>query len=291
MAIKPKRQPRWLRPAGVERDYVAYVRTIARDTRDAARRHVLPILADLRQDDIPTVQAFRVDGVEDMPPTTGVAEALRVGFLAAIAEAVRVPIAQRIAEFSRAVSRFNQKQFRKVVRQAYGVDLFANEPWLIDVLTQWEAENISLIRSIPRDSLNSLHGKILQAVRTGRPVKELTQFISENYDVSVNRAELIAVDQVGKLNGQLTMERQKRLGVKKYKWRGSLDERERPHHVAREGMVFSWDDPPYDGHPGQAIRCRCTAEAVLPLLDDIEGLQYPDLTPARGFALTNNRGR
>lgn len=290
MATKPKRQPRWLRPAGVERDYVAFVRTMARATRDAARRHVLPVLQDLHQDAVFPTGAYRGDSVEDMPPTTGWAEQLRVAFLTAIAEATALPIATRVAQFSRAVSRFNQTQFRKVVRAAYGVDLFANEPWLLEVLSQWEAENIALIKSIPRNSLNSLHGKIVQAVRTGRPVRELTKFIAENYDVSVNRAELIAVDQVGKLNGQLTQERQTRMGVTEYIWRGSLDERERPHHVAREGMRFKWTEPPYDGHPGQSIRCRCTAEAILPLLDDIQGLQYPDLTPSRGFALTNNRG-
>jgi len=53
-------------------------------------------------------------------------------------------------------------------------------------------------------------------------------------------------------------------------WRGILDARERPEHVAREGKEFSWKNPPDDGHPGEPINCRCTAEPVLPSWEEME---------------------
>lgn len=48
-----------------------------------------------------------------------------------------------------------------------------------------------------------------------------------------------------------------------------LDERERAHHVDREGKQFDWDNPPDDGHPGEPILCRCYAEAVFPEFEDL----------------------
>ena len=36
-------------------------------------------------------------------------------------------------------------------------------------------------------------------------------------------------------------------------------------HWQREGQAFRWDQPPDDGHPGQPIHCRCTAEPIIDL--------------------------
>jgi uncharacterized protein with gpF-like domain len=35
-------------------------------------------------------------------------------------------------------------------------------------------------------------------------------------------------------------------------------------HAVYDDQVFRWDDPPEDGHPGQAINCRCRAEPFIP---------------------------
>ena len=46
---------------------------------------------------------------------------------------------------------------------------------------------------------------------------------------------------------------------KNYKWYTQLDKRVRPSHKKREGRIFSWDDPPKGGHPGEDYGCRCWA--------------------------------
>ncbi len=52
---------------------------------------------------------------------------------------------------------------------------------------------------------------------------------------------------------------------KAYKWRTQKDNRVRKEHMEREGKVFNWDTPPFDGHPGEPYNCRCWAEMhVLP---------------------------
>jgi SPP1 gp7 family putative phage head morphogenesis protein len=275
MRTKPKRPSKWLRPAAVERDYKQYLRGVARDVAQACETAIIPALPGLRQDDY-----------RDIPESEGWYERLRLAFLEAGALIALPGMAERIAAFAAGIERFNRAQFHAVLRSAYGVDIFKAEPWLNEVLRAWEAENIKLIKSIPKQALDRMHGRIVAAVRSGTPTAKLTEWIRDEYGVTRNRADLIARDQVGKLNGQLTEERQTGIGVEEYKWRGSLDERERDEHVEREGQTFSWKEPPSDGNPGEPIQCRCWAEPVLPLLEDIEGLIYTDPMPARGFSRT-----
>ncbi|MFX4789475.1 minor capsid protein, partial [Acinetobacter baumannii] len=80
------------------------------------------------------------------------------------------------------------------------------------------------------------------------------------------RARLIASDQMGKINGQINQARQLSMGVETYTWQTAKDERVRPDHQHKQGKTFRWDSPPEGGHPGQPIRCRCTA---LPNYEDI----------------------
>ena len=67
-------------------------------------------------------------------------------------------------------------------------------------------------------------------------------------------------------------------GVRKYKWKTQGDRRvvgnpsglypvgndEHGDHWSRDGKIFEWDNPPHDGHPGEAFGCRCVA---LPMMN------------------------
>lgn len=256
---KKKRKPkRWLYPLAIEREYeqllTAYADGLVKEVE--AR---LPLLN------------LRLDSIEDIPESTGWFEDLRVWLLGFLGAGETFP---SIKQIMLATDRFNRQQFHAVFRSVFGVDIFTTEPFLADLLAAWEAENIKLINSISSQYLDQLHGKIVAAVRAGKPSKVIAEVVRETFDLPRNRAKLIARDQIGKLNGQLTMARQKNIGVESYVWRTSLDERVREEHKAREGEKFSWDEPPKDGHPGNPINCRCSAEAVFPDLEDLKGVVY-----------------
>nr|WP_315116506.1 phage minor head protein [uncultured Neisseria sp.] len=256
---KKKRKPkRWLYPLAIEREYeqllTAYADSLVKEVE--AR---LPLLN------------LRLDSIEDIPESTGWFEDLRVWLLGFLGAGNTLPSIKQIMQ---ATDRFNRQQFHAVFRSVFGVDIFTTEPFLADLLAAWEAENIKLIKSIPSQYLDQLHGKIVAAVRAGKPSKVIAEVVRETFDLPRNRAKLIARDQIGKLNGQLTMARQKNIGVENYVWRTSLDERVREEHKHREGEKFSWDEPPKDGHPGNPINCRCSAEAVFPDLEDLKGVVY-----------------
>src|SRR6185436_18478971 len=97
--------------------------------------------------------------------------------------------------------------------------------------------------------------------------------IEERYGVSESKAKMLARDQVGKFNGELTRVRQGRLGVKSFIWRTSQDERVRDSHEEKEGETYEWENPPVDtGIPGADYQCRCTAEPVIEDLAEEETL-------------------
>lgn len=53
-----------------------------------------------------------------------------------------------------------------------------------------------------------------------------------------------------------------------YIWRTQGDSKVRSEHAANNGRIFSWDNPPPTGHPGEAFGCRCTAEPYEPIVGE-----------------------
>ncbi len=127
--------------------------------------------------------------------------------------------------------------------------------------------------------LSSTNKSVLVAgFERGAHVDVLRSELMERYGVAESRAELIARDQLGKMNGQLAEARAREIGVDEYIWRVSGgvggDGRNRPMHLKLEGTKHRYDDPPVtneDGdtnNPGEDFQCRCTTEpAVDALLD------------------------
>jgi SPP1 gp7 family putative phage head morphogenesis protein len=131
-------------------------------------------------------------------------------------------------------------------------------------------QNLLLIRSLADQQVSELE-KILEDPATANlRTEELVKLLVKRFEIPRQRAELIAVDQVLKLNGKVTGYRQQAAGISKYMWTTSMDERVRPTHQELEGKVFRWDAPPPPGHPGEDYRCRCTAFPLLEELDEFD---------------------
>ena len=75
--------------------------------------------------------------------------------------------------------------------------------------------------------------------------------------------------------GLINQLRQQDLGIERYIWRSRDDAQVRDSHAEYDDKVFSWDEPPAGGHPGQAHNCRCYAEPVASSLSsDVVLAQY-----------------
>lgn len=131
----------------------------------------------------------------------------------------------------------------------------------------WIRENLDLIGSLEAETLRKLRDEMTRMMTTDGVIvqEDLIAFLEKQLEVETNRAVLIGSDQVGKLNGNLMQYYQQSAGIEEYRWQTMQDSRVRPRHRARQGKIFRWDEPPEDGHPGEAIRCRCVADPVIPL--------------------------
>ena len=171
---------------------------------------------------------------------------------------------------------FNAVEWQRVMKIVMGVAVFSDEKWKRDVLGSWVSDNTLLIKDIEEKALVDVRGTISRGFsesKSSRTIaKEIFGLKDSVLSKSLKRADLIAVDQVGKLNADLTRNRHKDIGVDDYRWRNMRDRRVRGNpnglyprsaqdHWRREGKLFSWDKPPTGGHPGYAVRCRCYAEA------------------------------
>lgn len=247
----------WLYPSAVEREYVKALEAITDSVINEVDKFCKKQQENYRL-------LIRQDGLNEWLEEVFTELLSAMQFFVGNSEIQRL-----VSGLSGEANRFNKKQFHQTLKKAYGVDIFTSEQWLLEQLKLFELQNINLIKSIPTQLHEKLRYKFVDAVQKGRRWEEVAKEIEELTGATRKRSRLIARDQIGKLNGQLTQLRQKQIGVKSYIWRTSLDERVRKLHVSREGEQFDWDNPPDDGHPGEAINCRCYAEAVLPDLEEL----------------------
>ncbi len=99
----------------------------------------------------------------------------------------------------------------------------------------------------------------LRATPEAEALEEAARATRERLDnergIARRRAKIIGRDQTEKFNGDATEERNVKVGVDDYRWNTQRDTRVRRLHRDREGQIFSWKEPPSDGHPGEPIEC------------------------------------
>ena len=138
--------------------------------------------------------------------------------------------------------------------------------------------NIDLIRSIPVQYIEGVKESVYKGLEDGRSAKAIGKEITAIGGVAERRGQFIARDQLGSVYGDLTKKRQENLGLKRFKWIASNDERVRESHEKIDGMVFDWDKGaagpgvPLEVQglvPGEDYNCRCTSTIVQ---EDVESL-------------------
>ncbi|MGL4445808.1 MAG: phage minor head protein, partial [Alsobacter sp.] len=159
-----------------------------------------------------------------------------------------------------------------------------DSPALKPLIDGFVGENVALISGISPRLAADVQGLVVQGLTNGVPAARLAAQIRERMDISAQRAELIAIDQIGKLDGKLTEQRNRDIGVTHFFWRSSNDERVRgnpdgkypkaaPSHWDRDGKRFAYAEPPRGKNgevelPGTPIRCRCWQDPDLSTLVD-----------------------
>ena len=191
---------------------------------------------------------------------------------------------ERLATFKKSIrqigdetDRWNRDQLKRAVKESVGIDILSNDRGLDQVLDVWVRDNVKDIASMTSDQAHRIEKLVVDGFRNGLRHEEVAKGILDSFKSAADRttlqatgmsaearAKLLARDQIGKLNSDVTKTRQTKLGLRRYRWRTSMDEKVRDSHKELENELFYWDPDdgptPPEGHPGMPINCRCYAE-------------------------------
>ena len=255
-------------PLSQELIYRRALKQLVRDFTRLVKLHLYPIIPDLIAATEQTT--FIQDAGDDWNNQLNNA-------LTKITNGMTKPIRiteEQMRSVGSGTNQFNKKEWQRLIRDAYGVQLSPEDAELYrSRINLWADQNSKLITNIPAKSAAQIREETIKALQSGTTVKDFQNIVQERLNVSDSRAELIARDQVAKLNGELTQARQEDAGVNEYIWRTVGDERVRDSHAEVDGLKFSWDSPPTqtDGnHPGEDYQCRCWAEPILPAIMNMD---------------------
>ena len=204
---------------------------------------------------------------------------------AALAKSLRIKqkTARKAAQAAaKKLDRAHKRQHVSTVARTTGVQLQLPEKWKPKILRQWARENAALMERASKRFQEKLAKAVSEGIARGQPISEIQKRIAEQYvrgpEVAKTRRQLRSIvrDQASKLQSRLTKERHDDLGITRYVWRTSQDERVRSTHTQRHGRKFKSASPiepqlrkagigvdSHDGHPGEPPNCRCWREAVL----------------------------
>lgn len=257
--LKVKKRPKY--PKNFERDYYRVLRAVVRRLKSATNNNIPMLAYSLRQDDDSTVtdafvQAILAELLKSMTIEEAISELELI--LAGVSSVVDANV---ISAFAEAVS----------------VDVFLNDSALLDtVKAEWKAQQSRLVDSIVNTYIEKLQIIVSNAVQRGTAMSEVKEEIKVLLNTTDKRAKFIARNEVGNLNGIITMRRQVDCGIGVYQWSSSHDERVRPSHAEMDGKYFYWNSdkvgeingikvyPSPEYHPCMDYNCRCVA---LPVID------------------------
>lgn len=175
-------------------------------------------------------------------------------------------------QFAQRTATFQRVQLNKQTKAVLGTDIFTGDRGMGARIAGFATENVSLIKGISEEIAIKVEKRVTRALTSATLHADLAKELDQDFDFGEKRAKLIARDQIGKFYGQINASRQQDLGVTHFTWVTVGDERVREEddpeddHVALDGQVFPYDDPPFGMLPGEPILCRCSAE---PVFDDI----------------------
>ncbi len=258
-------------PRTLERQYLRELLELLRKARDLVRERLLPEIGQvLRQANPDVVDAALVvdDWVEILSRQI---DGIRIEYGRRVQPEEFVDVARRAGWRTVDLNRMRTAQQLRVL---LGLDVLRDPP-LEETVRSFTRENVGLIRTIPERYFQEIESAVIRNARAGVRASALAAELEERFDVAESRAALVARDQTNKLSGEVTRIRHKALGVTSYIWRTSRDDRVRPGHALLEGQICEWAEAPVvdpasgrRAHPGGDIQCRCTAEPVIPGIND-----------------------
>lgn len=235
-----------------ERSYLAQLRKLLHGVAGGVRDIIIP--------------SYQLSPLKDALITD--ADAASFGHFTLLLNSLVRIVTDRVRELIGLETKRHTEQWLKNAKKAFGIDLkgVISQEGLGNYMEAAALRNAGLIKGLTDDLVKRVSQDTINALINGESVAKLKERLKHSLDVSDSRAKLIAYDQTSKLNADLNKQRHKEAGIDDYIWRTAQDERVRPLHQKLEGRKYKYGQPTgaEDGlEPGQPIRCRCNAQAVV----------------------------
>lgn len=148
-----------------------------------------------------------------------------------------------------------------------------------EVITATVAENVGLIKTIPKTYLDQIRGSVMRSITQPAThglagiIGDIDKVLDQRSKQIRNKAKNVALDQTRKAYNNLNKGRMEAIGLKKFQWihTGGAQKPRTYHKNVLNGQTYSFDDLPIidektgeRGIPGQLINCGCT---MLPVLE------------------------
>ena len=254
MKRRQPRLPRVARPDRIAAEYLAALRSALRPLLVLLKEFIREAESEWPKPEADNVRTDNDRDVARLVKRTAdkLARAVRAESIAPIA-----------TKYAAATSDFQRSQLAKQARAAVGVDvrkLSGLDRAVPAQLEQFAKVNAQLITGLGARLAEDIAEIVEDGTVSGSRWETVAKRLTHAGLVTEGRAALIARDQVGKLFGDINKQRQTNLGVTRYVWRTVRDNRVREEHEALDGDSIAWDSPPAEGHPGEAVNCRCYAD-------------------------------
>lgn len=257
-------------PVGIEREYERISRQYMRLLKEAIEEEI-PVLKEQIMKERGTYRAdYHTDGINDvMILLESVLNKIQKRFED---KTQGFGLRRKLEALAKMTRKLTIREWKKAVDKTLGInimeDYYMGEFFRI-AMDRWVDENVSLIRTIPTETLGDMRAIVRNGFVNGKSATGIMKEIQHKYNVEKSHARLIARDQIGKLNASVNEAQQRDAGIEEYIWDDCGDGRVRESHKALNGHRFRWDDPPVVDvktgrrcHPGQDYQCRCRAKPV-----------------------------
>lgn len=140
-----------------------------------------------------------------------------------------------------------------------------------DILAKDWNNNLNLyIKKWTQENTLKLRDEVQAHVFAGNRISSLSKLVHQNYEVSRAKARFLARQETSLLLSKFRETRYSDVGVQRYKWSTSHDERVRSDHKHLNGKIFSFSEPPVTNkdtgarnNPGEDFGCRCVAIGIV----------------------------
>ena len=142
-----------------------------------------------------------------------------------------------------------------------------------DVFAQMMQEQVNLIKSLPLEAAERVHGLVTENLWQSARADEIMKKILQTENITQNRARLIARTEIARAANKLTESRATYVGSDGYLWMTSKDLLVRKSHKEMHNKFVKWSEPPtlsdkMTGHAGCFPNCRCWSLPLIPGEED-----------------------